>query len=262
MDNRRIRVQFSAVAKNIFFFTVHTGTWAHWASYQIGIRGPFPRSKAAGALSWALDSILCSGYEECAEVYPISPIFLCQQLLDFLQSRNWRTIPCHLSTNAEPDSLAVIYHIRRVDNSFFLWFLPLNIQIVLTIHMYYYGLLALLSRRIEMVVSCSYTAAPRERDKFMSASETWQRGPILTEALDRQVDDVSLNMDIALVRRLPQVGPLCNTFRWLISLRYIHFWSLGRHQISWPYDTLRNFKNYPPATAFQFLQASPSPLYS
>jgi hypothetical protein len=70
-------------------------------------------------------------------------------------------------------------------------------RVKLTIRTYYFGLLALLSIILGIVVSCSYTTAPRERER----------------AYDRQVDDVTLNMGTALVRRFPQVGPLCNMFR-------------------------------------------------
>jgi hypothetical protein len=57
-DNRGSRVRFKSGAGN---FSLHhhirTGSGAHPASYPMGTRGSFRRSKAAGAWSWAITSI-------------------------------------------------------------------------------------------------------------------------------------------------------------------------------------------------------------
>jgi hypothetical protein len=60
-----------------------------------------------------------------------------------------------------------------------------------------------------MIVSCSYSAALREREREREGERERQ----IHEQYDRQVEHVTVNMDIVSVRRLPQVGPLCNTFR-------------------------------------------------
>jgi hypothetical protein len=50
LDDRGSRVQFPAVAGNIsLHHRVQNGSGSHPASYPMGIRGSFPRRKAAGA---------------------------------------------------------------------------------------------------------------------------------------------------------------------------------------------------------------------
>jgi hypothetical protein len=72
LDDRGSRVRFPAGAGN---FSVHhhiqNGSGAHLASYPMGTRGFFPGSKAAGAWSWPLTSILCRDPRMSGAIHPL-----------------------------------------------------------------------------------------------------------------------------------------------------------------------------------------------
>jgi hypothetical protein len=72
LDNRMIRVQFLAGARNFSLpHYVQTSSGAQPASYPVGTRGSFPQSKVAGVWRWPLTCIYCQGQKMHGDISPL-----------------------------------------------------------------------------------------------------------------------------------------------------------------------------------------------